>query len=76
MYEHPLPSLGFPPAHLPQAGEKCPRNLAIMFNRMRTASVARFPEDDKVAWTSVSGLVFLRFFVPALRVRPHLPSIV
>jgi hypothetical protein len=34
---------------------------------MRTSSADKFIEDDKVQWTSVSGLVFLRFFVPALR---------
>jgi len=63
-----MPNYSFP-GLFPQAANKCPRNLALMFHKMRMASVARFPEDEKVAWTSISGLVFLRFFVPALRVR-------
>lgn len=53
-------------AILDGAGQ-CPLNMRILFNRMRAASVKRFPDDGKVAWTSISGLVFLRFFVPALR---------
>lgn len=61
--------MGRQQAAIMDAADKCPRSLAMVFNRMRLCSVERFPDDDKVAWTSISGLVFLRFFVPALRVR-------
>uniref|UniRef100_A0A6B2KYY8 Uncharacterized protein n=1 Tax=Arcella intermedia TaxID=1963864 RepID=A0A6B2KYY8_9EUKA len=45
---------------------RCPDTLKEIFYSIRQAVQTKFPGDEEVKYTSVSGFVFLRLFVPAL----------
>jgi len=46
--------------------DHCPNILRQIFAHIRKVSVAKFPDDPDVGYTSVTGFIFLRFFVPAI----------
>lgn len=44
----------------------CPTVMCQVFYNIKEAATSKFPDDDDVCFTSVSGFVFLRFFAPAI----------
>ncbi|XP_073255503.1 ras GTPase-activating protein 3-like [Porites lutea] len=44
----------------------CPTVMCQVFHNIREAATSKFPDDNDVCYTSVSGFVFLRFFAPAI----------
>ncbi|CAH3105439.1 unnamed protein product [Porites lobata] len=44
----------------------CPTVMCQVFHNIREAAMSKFPDDNDVCYTSVSGFVFLRFFAPAI----------
>ena len=51
---------------LMSSAELCPPTLRRVFNNIKRAAVVRFPDDETVRYTAVSGFAFLRFFAPAV----------
>ena len=51
--------------------DSCPLVLRQIFLQIRNAATQKFPEDEEVGYTAVTGFVFLRFFVPAVMVRVY-----
>ena len=42
------------------------RELRVLFRHLQETAAKAFPKDSMVRYTSVSGLLFLRFFCPAV----------
>ena len=48
------------------SAEKMPQSLQLLFATIQSTVRERFPEDETVVYTAVSGFIFLRFFTPAI----------
>ncbi|KAK2573278.1 Ras GTPase-activating protein 3 [Acropora cervicornis] len=44
----------------------CPTVMCQVFHNIKETATMKFPDDNDVCYTSVSGFVFLRFFAPAI----------
>ena len=49
-----------------ESGSKMPNSLKSVFSVIQKSVIERFPDDELVKYTSVSGFLFLRFFTPAI----------
>ena len=57
--------------HIFKSTSKFPKPLRDVFALIQKTVCEKFPEDDLVKYTAVSGFLFLRFFAPAI-LGPHL----
>jgi len=49
-----------------KSAAECPRDLCEVFHFLRTRVKEKFPSNEYVEYTAVSGFIFLRFFCPAI----------